>query len=339
MAGTTGMSGSVRERLRLVVVALDDSVPGIRSLVLADAGGAPLPPFTPGSHVVLEVPAGPPGSARPRPTANAYSLTGENAHPLDYRISVLRAREGGGSAWVHDLAVGDRVTALGPRSGFAPVQRAAKHLLLGAGIGVTPLVSHLRSAVRWGRDAELVHLHRSGAGAHAADLAELAARGARVTTVTDRESFTALLDDLLRTQPFGTHLYCCGPAGFMELVTAAAARSGWPASRVHTESFGVEALDPGAPFQVAVAGRTVEVPAGTSLLEALEDAGLAVPNLCRQGVCGECRVSVTVPEGGRLVHRDLYLDDDEKRAGRCAMACVSRALPTSGAAADLEVHL
>lgn len=340
-AAPSGDRARTDGRLALRVVEVDDSVPGVRSLALAAADGGALPSYTPGSHVVLDVPVGP---GRTRRLANAYSLTGESVDPDVYRISVLRCAPeadggtaAGGSAWVHALAVGDELTATAPRSAFAPVHRATRHLLLGAGIGITPLLSHLRSHLRWGRDAELVYLHRAGLGAHVEELVALG--GERVRLLHDRTVFATLLGELLADQPFGTHLYACGPAGFTELVTTTAAALGWPASRVHTEPFGVAALDPGEPFTVGVGGATLAVPAGTSLLEALEDAGLPVPNLCRQGVCGECRVVVDPAASTGVLHRDLYLSDADKADGDCAMACVSRALPAADGRAHLEVVL
>lgn len=325
-------------RLRLRVAAVDDAVPGIRSLALAATDGGALSSYTPGSHVVLDVP---PGPGRPRPLANAYSLTGESLQPGAYRISVLRVDPAdggaGGSAWVHGLEPGDVVTATGPRSAFAPSQRATRHLLLAAGIGITPLLSHLRSHVRWGRDAELVYLFRDGAGAHVDELEEVG--GDRVRFVHDRSVLAAMLPELLADQPVGTHLATCGPPGFMDLVTATARSLGWPGSRVHLEPFGVEALDPGEPFTVTLPGEPepLAVPSGTSLLEALEAVGRPVPSLCRQGVCGECRVAVVPSAGTGVLHRDLYLSDAEREAGDTVMACVSRALPTADGRAHLEV--
>ncbi|WP_300385722.1 PDR/VanB family oxidoreductase [uncultured Nocardioides sp.] len=310
--------------LDLVVAEVTDLVPGVRALALAAADGTALPSYTPGSHLVLQVP---PGAERPRGLANAYSLTGDNLHPEAYRISVLRRDPAdggaGGSAWVHTLAVGDPVTSLPPRSAFAPVQPARRHLLVSAGIGVTPLLSHLRSHARWGRDVEVLHLARPGRVAHEQDLRALA--GDAVTVLTDRAALLDLLAARLRVQPVGTHLYTCGPAGFMDAVVAAATTAGWPTGRVHLEHFGLEALDPGEPFTVRVdGGEPLRVPSGTSLLEALEQAGHTVANLCRQGVCGECRLSVA-PGSTGLVHRDLFLSDDDKVAGESLMACVSRA--------------
>jgi ferredoxin-NADP reductase len=316
--------------LTLHVGTVDDSVPGVRSLTLVRPDGGPLPSYTPGSHLVVHCEVD--GGTR----ANAYSLTGEPRDPEEYAVSVLLLPDGGGgSAWVHGLRPGDPVQVTPPRSAFAPVQRAARHLLIGAGIGVTPLLSHLRWAVRWGRDLELLYLHRPGSGTHLDELRCLG--GERVALLTDRLDFVDHLAAALARQPVGTHLYTCGPQGFMELVVDTAVADGWPASRIHLEHFGIDALDPGEPFEVRVrtdgqdAGRSLPVPSGVSLLEALEQEGYAVPSLCRQGVCGECRIGVAA---GKVMHRDLFLGDDEKADGDAMMACVSRAADT-----HLEVTL
>ncbi len=300
------------DRIRLVVTAIDDDVPGIRTLTLAAADGRVLPDFTPGSHVVLEC-DGP---------ANAYSLTGDGTMPTTYSVSVLEVPAGaGGSRWVHGLAVGDPVIALPPRSMFAPILQGSRHVLVAGGIGITPILSHLRSAVRWGREVELLYAYRDGRGAHLDEVKELA--GDRARFFTDRTSFAESLAATLADQPIGAHLYTCGPAGFMDAVVETATALGWPPSRIHLEHFGVEALDPGEPFQAVLAdGRVLDVPSGVSLLEALEGAGLDVPQLCRQGVCGECRVTV---RSGVPLHRDLFLSAEAKAANDSLMCCVSRA--------------
>ena len=308
--------------LKLVVTAIDDTVGGIRTLTLADPDGNPLPSFTPGSHIVVECGG----------KANAYSLTGDGTSPPAYVISVLRCEAGsGGSRWIHDeLALGDTVAAGPARSAFAPVLRARRHLLVAAGIGITPMVSHLRSAQTWGRDVHLLYIHRQGRGAYLDTVAEL---GQHVSIHTERAAFSAELLAALADQPFGTHLYVCGPASFIDDVTGAATRLGWPDSRIHLEHFGSEALDPGEPFttRVASTGEEFVVDAGVSLLEELERRGFEVPSLCRRGVCGECRLAVSA---GTIIHRDLYLTDADKEAGDAVMSCVSR-----GGADTLEVAL
>ncbi|CAN5844367.1 PDR/VanB family oxidoreductase [soil metagenome] len=297
--------------LHLVVRAIDDGLPGIRTLTLARPDGAPLPSFTPGSHLVIECGA----------VANAYSLTGESLAPSEYTVSVLdRPTGAGGSRWIHELAAGDTVVTLAPRSAFAPVLSAKRHLFVAAGIGITPIVSHLRNARRWDRDARLLYLHRDGRGAY---VEEIKALTDDAQIFSDRTAFMAEVAPELADQPIGTHLYICGPAAFMADVTAMAVSLGWPASRIHLERFGIDTLDAGKPFEVTLRDeQSFTVPSGVSLLEALEDRGLPVPNLCRQGVCGECRVSVSK---GNILHRDLYLSNADKESGEVMMSCVSRA--------------
>lgn len=297
--------------LLLDVVGVDDAVPGIRTLRLARPDRAPLPSFTPGSHLVVEYDGG----------ANAYSLTGETSAPQEYTVSVLNRVDGrGGSRWIHGLSVGDTVAAREPRSAFAPVLRARRHLLIAAGIGITPMVSHLRSARRWGRDARLLYIHRDGRGAY---VDEIRALTDQARFFTDRAAFLAELAAALPDSPFGTHAYVCGPGVFIDDVVALATGLGWPASRIHVEHFGGE-LAPGEPFEVELthSGESFVVGSGVSLLEALEAHGHAVPNMCRQGVCGQCRLPV---RSGVVLHRDLYLTQAERDAGDEMMACVSRA--------------
>jgi ferredoxin-NADP reductase len=295
--------------LTLDVVEIDDHVPGIRTLTLARADRGVLPSFTPGSHIVIQCADG----------ANAYSLTGESAAPREYVVSVLECPQGrGGSRWIHrDLEIGSVVIAHLPRSAFAPVLRARRHLLIAAGIGITPMVSHLRSARRWGRDVRLLYVHREGHGAY---VDEITALTEQASFFTNRVDFLTELYPELTGQPFGTHIYICGPSQFIDDVVGTATELGWPHSRIHVEHFGGD-LAPGDPFDVELAssGDVFTVQSGVSLLESLTARGHAIPSLCHQGVCGECRVPV---RSGAVLHRDLYLTDDERSGSM--MACVSR---------------
>ncbi|MGY1661478.1 PDR/VanB family oxidoreductase [Geodermatophilus sp. SYSU D00705] len=311
-----------RGPLDLVVAEVREAADGIRSITLVAADGSMLPAHPPGSHLVLHC-----GARR-----NAYSLTGSGTSPDRYTISVLLCPDGaGGSRWVHRLAAGDVVRAERPRSAFAPVATARHHLLVAGGIGITPMLSHARAAVRWRRDFTLLYGYRPGAGAHLAELRELC--GPRLEEHPDVATFLPRLEAVLGSAPLGTHLYACGPAPLLDFVLATADRLGWPEHRVHTERFSAETLDPGEPFAATLArsGRRIAVPSGVSLLEALERDGISVPNLCRQGVCGECRVPVLA---GRPLHRDLFLTEEEKAAADSVMCCVSR---STGPSLELDL--
>jgi dimethylamine monooxygenase subunit B len=295
----------------------------VRKLVLRTTDGSALPSFTPGSHIAVEC-----GDGR----RNAYSLTGPGVEPDHYAISVRLAADGrGGSRWLHEVAVGQAVSVSPPRSDFPPVLSARHHMLVAGGIGITPVLSHVRAAVAWGRSFEVHYVGRPGTVAHLEDL--LALCGDRLAVYARRGELWAVLGPALRDRPLGTHLYTCGPAAMIDEVAARAEAAGWPRQRLHTERFAAAVTDPGVPFaaKLARSGTLVAVAPGTSLLEALLAKGIDVANMCRQGVCGECRLPV---RGGGIDHRDHYLTDDERAAGDALMACVSRA---AGDLVELEL--
>lgn len=308
--------------MQLLVTASALITPWIRSLELADPQGAVLPSFAPGSHLIVHA-----GAAR-----NAYSLTSEGTAPRAYRISVLRCDDGaGGSRWLHGLAVGDRIEVERPRSAFAPVSDARHHLLVAGGVGITPLLSHVRAARRWGRSFRLIYGYRPGYGAHLEELRALA--GGCLEEHVDRTTLMAAVGSALRSAPLGTHLYVCGPAALLDRVRTRAVTDGWPDERIHEERFSAEPADPGREFMLRLKSIPVglRVAPGQSILDRLTAEGVQVPHLCRRGFCGECRLVV---RSGVADHRDHYLSPDERSAGTSVMACVSRASTD-----ELEVEL
>jgi dimethylamine monooxygenase subunit B len=270
-------------------------------------------PHPPGSHVVVETPCG----------ANCYSITSDGTRPSRYQISVRRVGDRGGSAWLHESAeVGTKLQISSPVSAFAPVTSARHHLLIAAGIGVTPILSHARAAHRWGRSFAVIYGHTRDRAPHRTELAVLA--GSRFAEAIGRTELAAMLSDALGCQPVGTHAYACGPTAMLDLFLSLAARSGWPEERLHVEHFTAPEPGPGTPFTVVVPDRDlrVEVPSGTTALHAMDVAGVHVPRLCERGVCGQCRLAVT---GGIPEHRDLILTKAARAANDCFYPCVSRA--------------
>lgn len=304
---------AVEGGLQLEVTKVVPQTESIVSITLADPSGRKLPSYVPGSHLVVQY--GEEG-------VNAYSLTGSGNGPSEYTISVLRVEEGaGGSVAMHQLAVGDRVYVSRPRSAFAPASTATHHLLIAAGIGITPVLSHARAAADRGTTSSLIYVYRPGAGAHVDEARELL--GPALTECGNRDSFQKVLTEQLTTQRLGTHLYVCGPTAFMDGVLDQARDLGWPGVLLHSEAFGAAELDEGEPFTVNLvrSGLKLDVPAGVSLLETLEKAGKTIPNMCRKGICGECVLPVL---RGTPQHRDLYLTEQEKAENTTMMCCVSR---------------
>jgi ferredoxin-NADP reductase len=221
------------------------------------------------------------------------------------------------------LGVGDIVVAGRPRSAFAPVLTARHHVFVAGGIGITPILSHVRAALAWNRSFEVFYAFRPGFGAHSTLMRDLC--GDRLTMAGSASELRAALTTSLLNQPLGAHLYSCGPQSMIDTVAGLACAAGWPPQRVHSEAFGSGPVAPGRPFAAKLSRSAVLVPVASevSLLEALLDKGIEVPNLCRQGICGECKLSVL---DGRIDHRDSYLTDEDKAAGDTIMPCVSRSV-------------
>jgi dimethylamine monooxygenase subunit B len=299
----------------LIVAAVTPLTTAIKHFEFVAPSGATLTAYQPGSHLIVTA-----GAKR-----NAYSLLGDGLNPRGYEISVLRRGDGGGSDWLHDnLRPGVAVEVEGPRSMFAPVLNQRHALLIAGGIGVTPILAHARARVRGGGSAEIVYSYRPGHAAHAAELRALAGQpGVTLHEVSGPAATADLIRSRLSDQPLGTHAYACGPMSLLEDYQRLAKEAGWPPARVHLERFTAPEQAPGAPFQatLAASGEVLRVPAGVSLLTRLLEAGYPVPNLCRRGVCGECRIPV---RAAALEHRDYVLTDEEKEAGDSMLCCVSR---------------
>jgi dimethylamine monooxygenase subunit B len=131
------------------------------------------------------------------------------------------------------------------------------------------------------------------------------------------------LHEILGRQPLGTHLYVCGPQRMIDWTLETARHEGWPDENVHYEHF--SAPPAGKPFNIKLSrsGKTVAVGEHQSILEALEQAKVDAPYLCRGGACGQCVTPVLQAEGA-IIHNDHYLTDDEKKSGGKIATCVSR---------------
>jgi ferredoxin len=78
------------------------------------------------------------------------------------------------------------------------------------------------------------------------------------------------------------------------------------------------------PVQVVceTAGRVLLVQPGTSILQAVREAGLEVTPPCADGLCGTCETRVL---DGEPDHRDALLTAEERAFGDTMLICVSRA--------------
>jgi len=297
--------------LDVVVLCKEKLADDVVGLTLAHPEGGPLPPWEPGAHVDLLLG---PGLVR------QYSLCGDPAEESVLRVAVLREPGGrGGSRRVHDeLADGDRVRIRGPRNRFALVD-APRYLFIAGGIGITPLVPMVAAVHARGADWRLVYGGRSRTSM--AFREELRQRyGDRVSVRPQDETGLLDLDGLLAREPGDTAIYCCGPEPL--LLAVERRRPGVHVERFAPKETSGENAATGFGVELANSGTRLTVPPGKSVLEVLEDAGVAVLSSCREGTCGTCETTVL---DGVVDHRDSLLTEAERAAHDTMMICVSRA--------------
>lgn len=300
---------------RVQVSAVVQETPEIRSFYLK---GEKLAPFKAGQFITLRVPR-----LDGTHLVRSYTLSA-SYRQTTYRISIKA--EGEGSRYLHEvLKVGSELTISQPTGSFtaeASGTGRAHWVLLGGGIGITPLVSLAHELTDTGRgpvtliqsvrdvaeapfgkelldlQARGLHLRRHVTGSEAAPNGWILGRVSLAQVLTDQE-----LSEL--------QLYLCGPAAFVQRYHQEALELGLSIGQIHTEAFGPSAL--AQAYAVPPAEQAVEVSfanssvvthwqPGETLLETAEKAGLQPAYGCRSGSCGECAClldqgEVTYPDG------------------------------------------
>lgn len=305
-----------------VVERVHSAADGVMVVELSAVNGRELPPWTPGSHIDLIL-TGADGSVLER----QYSLCGDPADRMTYRVAVLHEPAGrGGSDIVHTrLSAGDELRIRGPRNHFDFDPRPNFPVVfLAGGIGITPFLSMSAAAATSGIDYQIVYAGRSRSTmAFVSDL-DLS-HGDRVSVYAADEGNRLDLANFIAELAPGTVVYSCGPTRLLEALEEACAE--WPTGQLRVERF--EAKEFGEPVwqdtfevELAMSGITVEVPLGRSILDVVEENGVLVVSSCRTGTCGTCETPVLE---GDIEHRDSVLTPDEQEDGDTMMICVSRA--------------
>jgi vanillate O-demethylase ferredoxin subunit len=305
--------------MRVAVKKKQQAAEDICLFELADPKGAPLPPFTAGAHI--DVQAGP-GLMR------QYSLCNAPGETHRYVIGVLKDPESrGGSLAMHALEEGALVEISAPKNHFPLEEKATHSILLAGGIGVTPILSMAESLAAAGASFEMHYCTRSPERtAFRERLAQPDLKDrARIYFDSDPSHRRIDLAKIFAQPSAGSHVYVCGPGGFIDFVLSAARQAGWPDANLHREYFSAATHPVGEntafSVQIASSGATIEVPADQSVVKALAAHGVDILTSCEEGVCGTCltRVLSGIPD-----HRDAYLTDEEKAAGDQFLPCCSR---------------
>lgn len=322
----TMLDAKIKARVQAVVNLGTDIV----AYELVDPEGKALPPFTAGAHVDFHLSDG---------RIRQYSLCNDPAERHRYILAIQREPQGrGGSKDIHaNTKIGDIVILSMPRNNFPLDRSARRHLLIAGGIGITPLMAMIYHLSAQGADFTLHYCTRNPDRMAFKDQLRPFAEAGRANFHHDGGDPAKGLDleELLREHPPGTHLYYCGPPGFMAAVARAAC--GWPKACVHFEHFAApstrepalsatggattEAGESGFQVKLARHGGIFDVPADKSIVDVLRESGIDIETSCESGLCGTCRTRFLdgIPD-----HRDLVLSETERESD--VLICCARAL-------------
>lgn len=291
----------------------------ICSFELVCADGALLPAFTAGAHIDVHMGAS---------LIRQYSLCNDPSEQHRYCIAVLREQQSrGGSLAMHEMIQEGQILTIGsPRNHF-PLVPAKHNLLIAGGIGITPILAMVKKLHGEGSTFEMHYCGRSALRmAFIHELTKSSFKDAVHVHVDDGKGYDQFDANAVLSAPQPeTHLYVCGPGGFMNHVLETAKAFGWPDSQLHREYFAASPADTSddGSFEVKLAksGQCIEVPAKKTVLEVLLEQGLDIPYSCESGVCGTCLTGVIE---GAPDHRDSFLTDAERQVGDQFLPCCSR---------------
>jgi ferredoxin-NADP reductase/MOSC domain-containing protein YiiM len=318
----------------------------VSSFHLVPKDGQSLPRYLPGQYLTVRVSI--PGIERP--VVRSYSLS-DAASDDHYRLTIKRiasrsensqTASGLVSTYFHDrLAVGDRVEVKAPSGVFTidVTQHDRPVVLIGGGIGLTPLLSMLNSIVATDSPREtwllygvrndrehIMRTHLEGVARthpnihlhvfYSQPSREMGGPGIDIGHID-----LSAMQRLICTN--SCDFYVCGPPSMMDSMTRDLGAWGVPADRMHTEAFGPATIkrsvrgpttQPDCGFEVTFARSGVTVlwnRCESPLLELAEEHWVAIDFGCRAGSCGTC-VTRLLSGTVRYLHRpNAPLQGDE----------------------------
>ncbi|MGB5638864.1 MAG: 2Fe-2S iron-sulfur cluster-binding protein, partial [Sedimenticolaceae bacterium] len=296
--------------------------------------GEPLPAFRPGQFLTFRLVIEDPVSGESKTIVRCYSLS--DAPRADfYRVSIKcvpapsdcpDVPPGVSSGFFHDhVHEGDHLMVKAPSGHFHLIEdEPLPIVLIGGGIGITPMLSILNSVLERGVEREIWLYYGVRNGSEHIMKGHLQALAERHDNFHLHVCYSApgeddvegddydhrgrvdlpLLRNTLKLARY--QFYVCGPKPMMESLVPGLEEWGVESGDIHYESFGPATLvKRETPAQIAVSTRPVSVtfnrsrkrltwnPAADSLLEFAEANGIDVDSGCRAGSCGSCQTALT----------------------------------------------
>ncbi len=337
---------------------VEDAAQSICSFYLVPEDGQPLPGFLPGQFLTFRLDVLTAAGATEQ-IVRCYSLS-DAPRPDYYRVSIKRVPAPAGcdvppgrsSNHFHDrVSVGNILQVRAPGGHFHIDRSDAPVVLIGGGIGITPMLSMLNwcLAEQPAREIWLFYgVRNSREPVMNAPLVALAAAHSNFhlrfcfsdplpedQAGRDYQHHGRVNVNLLRMslplKPY--HFYICGPTPMMESLVTALEDWGVPDAHIHFEAFGPASIKrkQTAPAE-AVASSAADIvvtfaksgkqlswqPSAGSLLEFAEANGVSVNSGCRAGGCGTCQTSI---KSGEVSYQQS--PDFDPEPGNCLLCVCS----------------
>lgn len=336
-------TGRIRWRGKLTLAGVGAVTHNVKTFRFKPVGGEHIPfEYLAGQFLTLHI------EPHGIPTSRSYTIASTPTWRDRIEITVKREDHGLVSRWLHDdLKLGDEIEVEAPNGTFVFTGREADSvMLIGAGVGITPLMSTARhlTAVRWpgkiylilGFSAPRDFIFREEIAALTSGNPNL-----RVTVTMSRpgdepwSGAVGRIDARLLAsavpQIATQRAHVCGPPPMMDAVKAALLGLGVAVGNIKTEAFGTIKRDPSARGTTSseIAGRvffrasdmSAPVMIDATILEAADQAGVFIDNACRSGTCGSCRVKLISGNVSMAVQDSLTEQD---KADGCILACQAK---------------
>ena len=314
-----------------------DECDGVRSFHLKPHDQKPIPSFKPGQFLTFQLDV--PGQVKR--VVRCYSLS-DRPREDHYRVTVKRLENGVGSGFFHDaIRAGAILDVKAPAGAFVlDIERDSPVVLIGAGVGLTPLLSMLNEIIEV-QPARKVWLffgvRNSGDHIMKRHLQQVARDHSNVEIrifysqpgegdvkgVDFDYGHRISLEFLRRELPSNNFdFYLCGPAGMMQTLVSGLTTWGVPERNIHKEAFGPASVKKSpVPSGVSVTFAKSVPWSGEagSILEMAETCGIGTIDSsgCHAGSCGTCKTAIT---SGRVSYSQEPASDVEQ--GSC-LTCIA----------------
>jgi ferredoxin-NADP reductase len=321
----------------LRVARIFEETPDVKTFRFTPPKGGRLPfSYLPGQFLSLTV------RQDDKPVRRSYTIASSPSQRDYVEITVKRVEQGVVSGYLHDrVKEGDRLEVSVPFGSFTFTGKEADSIvLIGGGVGITPLMTVIRYLTDhgWPRDIfllyscrtsrdfifreELEYLQRRYANLHVV-ASMTRAKGTEWMGPTGRLTKELIAQNVPNIASRRVHL--CGPPPMMEAMEGILGELGVPKEQVKIESFTLargkpeperQVLETKPPTAATVAfaksGKSAPLPPDRTVLEVAESIGVEIPSICRVGVCGACKTRLLSGSVTMAVQDALTPEDKAK---------------------------